>query len=88
MPDKRQARPSAAEQAPAKSYYQIVHGAVGGWAQGQVISSDDLAGIDVDRLLRLGAIAPTQEPIKDVLPLSEEGDGSDAAQTDDVPPVA
>lgn len=76
---------NASADAPAKTYYLVTHSMVGGWEQGQVISSDDLAGVDTDRLLRLGAIAPTQEPIKDVLPLDQE---ADIEQADDAPPVA
>lgn len=53
-------------------YYRVLHGAVGGWEQGTSLSSDDLSGIDVGRLLRLGAIEPTQEPIKDVTPVADE----------------
>lgn len=50
--------------APVKTYYQVMHGAVGQWPQGTVISlQDDLVGIDVDRLLRLGAIAETAAPV-------------------------
>ncbi len=54
-----------------KQYYQIMHGGVGQWSQGTIITSDDLAGIDVDRLLGLGAIAETAAPV-DVTPATEE----------------
>jgi hypothetical protein len=74
--------------APEKTYYQVIHGAVGQWEQGAVISSDDLFApvydknanlvgtqpIDVERLLRLGAIAVTTapaEPIADDAPPAE-----------------
>jgi hypothetical protein len=70
-------RPSAAKTAaPARQWYQIAHGGVGQWAQGQIITSDDLVNIDVDRLLSLGAIQEITEPI-DV--------PSTAAQDEDAP---
>jgi len=78
MPDNqpKAAQPAQRAAAPAKeravTHYKVLHGAVGQWEQGAVISSDDLRDIDVDRLLRLGAIEPAQEPIKDVPPADDE----------------
>jgi hypothetical protein len=62
----------AAGAAPTIGWYVVLHGAVGGWEQGRVVTAEELQNIDIDRLLRLGAIAPTQEPIKDVLPIAAE----------------
>lgn len=68
---------AAAAKAPAgPKYYKVLHGAVGQWSQDAVISSDELVAnvhdasgklisttpIDIDRLLRLGAIAETSAP--------------------------
>jgi hypothetical protein len=36
--------------------YVIVHTKVGRWREGQIVSAEDLDGIDVGRLLALGAI--------------------------------
>lgn len=61
----KKASAAPAKKAPAPTHYTIVHGAVGPWAQDRVLSADELAGIDIDRLLRLGAIAPTAAPDED-----------------------
>lgn len=75
-PVKAPARPATARTraaAPAPTHYLVLHGAVGQWPQDSIVTADDLKDIDVDRLLRLGAIQPTQEPIKDV-PADESDD--------------
>ena len=41
--------------------YIVTHDGLGDWLKGQVVTADQLAGIDIDRLLRLGAIATHQE---------------------------
>jgi len=67
--EKAPQRPQVVAQAkaPKVTYYQVLHGAVGVWAQGAVISSDELVANvhDIDRLLKLGAIAVTDAPIED-----------------------
>jgi hypothetical protein len=65
----------AAAKTPTTRYYQVAHGAVGGWEQGAIITSDDLAqpGIDIDRLLKLGAIAETAAPEADA-PAADDGE--------------
>jgi hypothetical protein len=68
MPD-NQPKPAqhAAASAPAKApivtHYKALH-AVGVWEAGAIIPAADLAqpGIDIDRLLSLGAIAVTAAP--------------------------
>lgn len=84
---KASTKPKAAAKAPAgPTYYKVLHGAVGQWAQDTVISSDDLVAnvhdkggnligttpIDVDRLLRLGAIRVTDAPEEEAPPVAPD----------------
>lgn len=62
------AQPKAAKIA----YYKVLHGAVGQWAQDTVISSDDLTGVDVGRLLKLGALAVTDAPAEEAPPVAPD----------------
>lgn len=56
-----QSEPTQPDNAPAKGdSYRVLHGAVGTWTKGQIILASELDGIDVDRLLRLGAIETTE----------------------------
>lgn len=86
-PEKPQPKRSASAKAPAgPTYYKVLHGAVGQWAQDTVISSDELVAnvhdkagaligttpIDVDRLLRLGAIAVTDAPEEEAPPVAPD----------------
>jgi len=41
----------------------VLHGAVGAHSQGAVISSADLIGVDIQRLLELGAIGAIAAPV-------------------------
>ena len=41
--------------------YIVTHDGLDSWLKGEVLTSEQLAGIDIDRLLRLGAIATHQE---------------------------
>ncbi len=64
--------PQVARLAPAKpkkaaepTHYLVLHTQVGGWRVGEVIPAESLAGIDVQRLIDLGAISATDAPETD-----------------------
>lgn len=61
----------AQPKAPQITYYKVLHGAVGSWEQGTVISSEDLKDIDVGRLLKLGALAVTDAPAEEAPAVDE-----------------
>lgn len=50
-----------AEAAASAVRYAIVHSGVGNWLAGAILTAEELTGIDLDRLLGLGAIVPHQE---------------------------
>jgi hypothetical protein len=43
--------------------YTVMHTGVGTWKQGEQLTDADLAGIDKQRLVNLGAILPTGEAV-------------------------
>ncbi len=47
------------------TYYQIEHTAVGEWRTGEVVAVAAFKGLDIERLVALGAIAPTDAPESD-----------------------
>lgn len=71
--DKAHQRPQTAVQPKAAkvTWYKVLHGAVGQWEQGRKVSSDEMTGIDVGRLLRLQAIEVTTAPEEEA-PASDE----------------
>ena len=71
MPDnKLEARPKPSVAPPILTFYTVLHGAVGPHVQGSVITSADLNGVNVQRLLDLGAIVETAAPVE-VAPVAD-----------------
>jgi hypothetical protein len=50
------------QDAPAVTHYQVTQGRVGRYGEGDVIPASALAGVDIQRLLDLGVLAPTDAP--------------------------
>lgn len=80
------ARKKVESPAPEPRLFAVLHSAVGNWPKDTILSESDLAGLDIDRLLGLGAIgdlsiAPRPEPAPDVVTFDPS-----AAQAEPVAP--
>lgn len=57
-PDKADAQKPPKEKAASATHYIITHDGVDNWVRGNVVTASDLPEGSIERLTRLGAIAP------------------------------
>lgn len=73
------ARKKAESPAPEPRLFAVLHSAVGTWPKDTILDETDLAGLDIDRLLGLGAIgdlsiAPEPAPAPAVVTFDPSAD--------------
>ncbi len=69
-----------------RSFYTVEHTQVGQWTRGTELSGADLDGIDVQRLLEIGAIAFHSEIVEQPAEAEESAEVEESAETGDAQP--